>query len=50
MLLVSFMLLCLSIFALHVGNYLAMLICFGLAYIIFLPGLYIKIRKMMGLM
>jgi len=35
-----------GIFAILVGNWVAVLICFGLSYIIFLPAFFIWIRKL----
>lgn len=44
-LLLSGMLFVEGIFAILVGNWVAVLICFGLSYIIFLPAFYIWLRN-----
>ena len=42
--LISFMLFILGVFALFVGNWLAVIICFSMSYFILLPALFISIR------
>ena len=49
MLLVSFMLFTLGLFAMFVENGIAALICFGLCWMILIPTCCIKVRKIMGL-
>lgn len=48
MLLLSGILFVEGVFALVVGNWIAVLICFGLSYLLFLPSSFITIRKMLG--
>ena len=45
----SFFAFLLGVFALYVGNWVAVIICFPLSYMIFLPVSYIRIRKLLGL-
>ncbi len=48
LLLISVILILLSVFAMVVGNYVAMLICFISGFLMFFPTCYIKVRRMMG--
>ncbi len=50
MLLLSGMLFVEGVFALVVENWVAVFICFGLSYIIFLPALFMKIREIVRML